>query len=158
MTQRRLQLFRPGQLLTNKPIVVADYTSNMCGADKYEPINHRSVKWWKKVFIHLYTLTVVQCHILPNKICVRDGKKPIKLPRFILNFKQALTNEYFALPGVQKPSGVGRRKSTVGTIDRQCSSTHFIYDIPPNPQNNRPRRRCQVCSVKFQKDNPHKNN
>ena len=145
---------------TNKPIVVADYTSNMCGVDKsdqllaYVPMNRRSVKWWKKVFLHLYTLTVVQCHILHNKICVRDGRKPIKLPQFMLNLGQALTQEYFALPGVKKPSGGGRRKSTLGTIDRLCSNTHFMYDIPPTPNNNRPRRRCQVCSVKYQKNNP----
>ena len=54
---------------TNKPIVVADYTSNMCGVDKsdqllaYVPMNRRRVKWWKKVFMHLYALTVFTFYI-----------------------------------------------------------------------------------------------
>ena len=144
---------------TDKPAAVADYTKNMCGVDKsdqmmaYMPLQRRSVKWWKKVFIHLFTLTLVQCHILYNKTRTRDHKQVTKLHDFIIELGIGLTKQYFSLPGVQRPSTTGGRKLNTGRLDRLTDSRHFMYPLPPlnkNPRqkDDKPRRRCVVCAKK----------
>ena len=153
---------------TDKPAAVADYTQNMCGVDKsdqmmaYMPLQRRSVKWWKKVFVHLFVLTVVQCQILYNKCRVRDNKPKVKLNDFVLELGKSLTKEYFSLPDVKHPSSNGGRKAQLaGRLDRITESRHFMYPLPipeekqnPNKKEEKLRRRCLVCQKKFRAANP----
>ena len=106
----------------------------MCGVDKsdqmmaYMPLQRRSMKWWKKVFIHLFTLTLVQCHILYNKTRTRDHKPVTKLHDFIIELGIGLKNstshfqEYSALP----PLGVGSSTPDALT-DSQIAGTSCIH-------------------------------
>ena len=52
-----------------KPVCVMDYTANMAGVDKFDQMisHHKTVKWWKKLVLHLLTLVMIQAHTLYNK-------------------------------------------------------------------------------------------
>jgi hypothetical protein len=56
-----------------KPSAVLDYNKYKIGANKSDQIlsyyscQIQSVKWWKKVFFHLFDLALVNAHILHRK-------------------------------------------------------------------------------------------
>jgi hypothetical protein len=62
------------------------------------------VKWWKKLFIHLFDLALVNAHILPWKICTK-----VRLCKFIKKVAEGLIAE------------VGRELT---------EQSHFAYRIP----------------------------
>ncbi|KAL8587389.1 hypothetical protein ACOMHN_062123 [Nucella lapillus] len=49
-----------------KPEAVQDYIDHMAGVDKsdqlmsYTPFHRKTMKWWKKMFFHLFTLSIIQ--------------------------------------------------------------------------------------------------
>ena len=51
-----------------KPVCIVDYTANMAGVDKFDqmisylPFHHKTVKWRKKLVLHLLTLVMIQAH------------------------------------------------------------------------------------------------
>ncbi|GFS12713.1 LOW QUALITY PROTEIN: PiggyBac transposable element-derived protein 4 [Elysia marginata] len=72
-----------------KPTAVIDYTNNMSGVDlndqlmSYMPFHRKTVKWWKKVALHLLTLCFVQAHILHNKHRKQHRLRKWKLEKFV---------------------------------------------------------------------------
>ena len=61
---------RPTEPPKNKPNVILQYNRYMLGVDKldqmmcYYSFIHKSVKWWRKVFIWILELTVVNTYII----------------------------------------------------------------------------------------------
>jgi hypothetical protein len=60
-----------------KPVAVLDYNKYQTGADRsdqmlfYNSFARKTIKWWKKLFFHLFNLVMGKAHILHNK----SGKK-----------------------------------------------------------------------------------
>jgi hypothetical protein len=60
-----------------KPSAVLDYNKCKIGVDKsdqmlsYYSFQRKSVKWWKKLFFHLFDLALVNAHILLWEKCTK---------------------------------------------------------------------------------------
>ena len=56
-----------------KPAAVLDYKKYKTGVDRsdqmlsYYSFERKTIKWWEKLFFHLFDLVVVNAHILHNK-------------------------------------------------------------------------------------------
>ncbi|KAL8590560.1 hypothetical protein ACOMHN_010996 [Nucella lapillus] len=69
-----------------KPEAVQDYIDHMAGVDmsdqlmSYTPFHRKTMKWWKKMFFHLFILSIIQSSILHEIYHTgRGGKKlPLK--------------------------------------------------------------------------------
>jgi len=65
-------------------IIVMDYNKYKTGVDRsdqmlsYYSFERKTIKWWKKLFFHLFDLGVVNAHILHNK----TSKKKMSLEIF----------------------------------------------------------------------------
>ena len=74
-----------------KPKVMLMYNKFMGGVDrndqlaKYSAFNHRSLKWWKKVFFRILNLCMVNAFILYNEWCAIQGKPKLKQLKFCRN-------------------------------------------------------------------------
>jgi len=57
-----------------KPAAVLDYCKHKTGVDRsdqmlsYYAFESKTIKWWKKLFFHLFDLVVLNAHILHNKM------------------------------------------------------------------------------------------
>jgi hypothetical protein len=62
-----------GAHLKIEPAAVLDYNKYKTGVDRsdqmlsYYSFQRKTIKWWKKLFFHLFNLAVVNAHILHNK-------------------------------------------------------------------------------------------
>jgi len=58
-----------------KLFAVLDYNKYKIGVDRldqmlsYYSFERKTIKWWEKLFFHLFELVVVSVHILHNKTC-----------------------------------------------------------------------------------------
>ena len=74
----------------------------MSGVDKsdqlmpYAPLQRQSVKWWKNVFFHLFTLSLIQGSILHTEYQKARGGKKLPLKKFVEQAGLALNNRYQA--------------------------------------------------------------
>ena len=56
-----------------KPLAIVDYINNMGGCDtsdqliSYYSFLQKSIKWWKKLFMHLLNMLLLNAHILNSK-------------------------------------------------------------------------------------------
>jgi hypothetical protein len=56
-----------------KPLAIVDYNLNKTGVDhgdqmvSYYPFQRKTLKWWKKMFFHLFMITVVNSFVLKKK-------------------------------------------------------------------------------------------
>ena len=127
-----------------KPVAVHDYTQNMSGIDhsdqliSYMPFHRRCIKWWKKLFMHLFTLTLVNSHILHNKYLISKGECVWPLEKFILSVGQAFADD----------SSVNTDEAVMESPANRLSGRHFISKIPPTAYKEHPTRFCKVCNAK----------
>jgi len=69
---------------TTKPAALLDYNKYKTGVDRSDQVlshylfERKTIKWWKKLFLHLFDLVVVSAHILHNK----TSKKEMSLEIF----------------------------------------------------------------------------
>jgi len=135
-----------------KPVAIQDYVLNMRGVDKsdqflsYSPLRKKTVKWWKKVFSHLLSLTIIQSTILHNKCSQRNNVPRKTIHDFILQLGTEMAEEF-------------RRKRAERLHQHQLSAAnraltaqparfverHFPSYIPSTPKKQRPARECVVC-------------
>ena len=140
----------------------------MAGVDQsdqlmaYIPLKRRSQKWWKKTFMHLFTLAVVNMHILHNKCRRTNNIKGMKLPDFITELGDTLTAAYLAetaaaaaaAPAPARPALTpSLQPSTAKRLS--LADKHFPGEIEKNTDNSTGRKRCKVCSDIFRMHNPH---
>lgn len=65
---------RGGAIQKFKHVAIIDYNKNKTGVDHgdqlitYYPFKEKSSKWWKKMFFHLFKITIVNSFILFKKI------------------------------------------------------------------------------------------
>jgi hypothetical protein len=68
-----LRHHRPGGRITKiKPAAVLDYNRYKIGVDRSDQVlsysfERKTIKWWEKLFFHLFDLAIVNAHILHNK-------------------------------------------------------------------------------------------
>ena len=92
-------------VITVKPTIIHDYNLSMNGCDRmdqmlsyYNAFNHKTVKWWKRIFI--WSLEVAQVHSYILVCLTRDeGEKPVNL----LKYKKLLVNQLLAEADTIKP-------------------------------------------------------
>lgn len=113
---------RTDELLKFKPNSIIDYNINKTGVDhgdqmvSYYPFQRKSLKWWKKMFFHLFMVTVVNSYILKNRV---NQHKKITLRTFIINL------------GLQLAEKSGYNQDNYNdTVTNRLSGRHFIARIP----------------------------
>lgn len=135
-----------------KPVAIRDYTQNMCATDRsdqlhaYIPLRRRTAKWWKKLFVHLYVLSIVQAHILYNMVLQRQGKK-WQLHAFILELAEQLTTAYKSKQAEKAARNVAPALTTMNRL----VGRHFPTPLPGTTKKI-PRRACKVCNDRAKND------
>src|SRR5215472_11316567 len=107
-----------------KPTVVLDYNKNKTGVDKsdqmlsYYTFSRKTVKWWKKLFFHLFELAVVNAHILYKKSRKEKLSPEIFYGKVAEGFLGSVGTEIHAVGQTSSPTG------------RMVGTDHFLYRIP----------------------------
>ena len=62
-----------------KPAAVLDYNKYKAGVDKSDQMlsytfERKTIKWWKKLFLHLLNLVLVNAHVLHNKTSKKESR------------------------------------------------------------------------------------
>ncbi|KAL8597307.1 hypothetical protein ACOMHN_056070 [Nucella lapillus] len=85
-----------------KQEAVQDYIDHMAGVDKsdqlmsYTPFHRKTMKWWKKMFFHLFTLSIIQSSILHEIYHTGRGGKKLPLKQFVVRLGLAMNDRYQA--------------------------------------------------------------
>lgn len=139
-----------------KPACVVSYNANKAGVDKhdqmvqYYPLGRKTVKWWKKVFFHIFMMGLSNTHKLYN---IKSTKK-MSFVDYITNITKHLATKGAAgAPTIDEGAGAGPpppppprpRAEIVGMF---CKDP-FPMKIPSNATKQKPTRKCVVCSQKF---------
>ena len=143
----------------DKPEAVQDYVLNMAGADRndqlmsYMPLRHRTIVVEKKLFMHLFSLCLVQAKIL---YCKKTGSK-VCLGDFVIQLGTEMSHNFFAAKAEQQrrrsvvsPAPPAPKPSSASRLVAQHS--HYPENIPPTPKEDRPYRACHVCYQRSVKD------
>jgi len=125
-----------------KPAAVLDYNKYKTGVDRsdqmlsYYSSERKTIKWWKKLFFHLFDLVIVNAHILHNK----TSKKKMSLEVFYEKVAEGLLASAGTENQVQ-----GQTSSPAG---RLVQRDHFLYRIPVThaQAEGTSQRSCRVCA------------
>ncbi|UYV82044.1 PGBD5 [Cordylochernes scorpioides] len=135
---------RPGlsQAPIFKPQVVLDYNKNKIGVDRsdqmlsYYSFDQRTMKWWKKLFFHIYGLAIVNSCIIYNKL---NPDAKMSLRDFHISICKALCSEANQDILDAQPSSGDQSDRLIGR--------HFIRRIKVEGKTYA-QRRCKVCAEK----------
>ena len=125
-----------------KPAAVLAYNKYKTGVDRsdqmlsYYSFERKTIKWWKKLFFHLFDLAVVNAHILYNKA----SNKQMSLEIFYEKVAEGLLASACTEIQVQ-----GQSSSPAG---RLVGRDHFLYRIPATHTKleGKSQRSCRVCA------------
>jgi len=154
-------IHQPTMVLTNKvdhrtkepihkPRAIVDYIQKMGGVDladqivQYYDVLRRCVKWWKKLFLHMLNILVVNAYILHQKYGQQQRVK-----RTHMSYRQALVKMLIeSAPNAPRPQRSGRKPEQLSRLTER----HFIQHIKPKPGAKKQRvvRDCVVCNRKKQ--------
>jgi hypothetical protein len=124
---------------------VLDYNKYKIGVDRldqvlsYYSFERKTIKWWEKLFFHLFDLVVVSVHILHNK----TSKKKMLLEIFYEKVAEGL----LASAGTEKQV----QGQTGSPADRLVGRDHFLYRIPATHakvMEGTSQRLCRMCAGK----------
>lgn len=129
-----------------KPDAVIDYNINMRLVDKSDMMIgaidclRRSCKWYKKAFLHLLDMTVLNSFILYRQVT----KKTTSLRKFEKELVKELLTAYGKVLPLVPGTHLANRQ-----LDRlECAdwlSRHQLTLLPPLPSGRKGSRRCNVC-------------
>ena len=154
-TEQDVKLDFTKKYVVTKPTVVIDYTNKMLGVDlndqmlSYYCFNRRTVKWWRKMVIHLFNMILTNSYVLHKKFHTANNNSSE-----VLTHAQFLNKivHYLVTEGLktcsQKPNApnnpIGDKAimGEVRLIGRHFPS--FIQDKEPKRRKN-PSRMCHVC-------------
>ncbi|KAK7482349.1 hypothetical protein BaRGS_00026368, partial [Batillaria attramentaria] len=126
-----------------KPKLVDDYNHHMKGVDNFDQhlayysFHRKTVKWWKRVAMHMIHLAKVQCFLL-YKMSV---DKPKGQYEFTLDLVECLT---IAVPRLEAPAPAPMRSERLSAKD----VGHWCTKIPVTGNKSRPTRVCIACSIR----------
>ncbi|XP_047103305.1 piggyBac transposable element-derived protein 4-like [Schistocerca piceifrons] len=124
-----------------KPLQVLDYNLNKIGVDigdqrlQYNPFQHRTVKWWRKLYFHLLLMGVSNAFWLYNAV----HRKKITITDFITVLAVQLVED-------DTLEFIPRNEGTVGRLTKR----HFLQHIPATTKKYAARV-CHVCSSRSKK-------
>ena len=129
-----------------KPVVVQDYNDNMAGVDKsdqmlsYYSFERKTKKWWKKLFFHLFNLTVVNSHKLYTMAAqTNDDLKRLNLLEYVEEIVNKLTCEAHSVTTSQSHQVASHIR---------LSGRHFPKLNAASAGRHHVQRSCHVCSKK----------
>lgn len=121
-----------------KPMPIREYNTYMSGIDRkdqlmsYYPCERKTVRWYKKLIIHILQMGIINAYILFNKSIV--GNKMT-----LLEFRLAIIRSL--LVPEENRNGEGNVRH------RQQERQHVPTKVPLNDKGIRGRRRCKQCSL-----------
>ena len=127
-----------------KPEIVHDYNKYMGAVDRcdqmvaYSCFRRRTMKWWKKVFFHLFSLSILNAYIL--------YKEQTRSPVLHRTFRRELVKELIRSSGIspsQTPRGRPRRSAE--GLTRLQAGSHFPEKIQGAGKKSNISRSCVVC-------------
>lgn len=116
---------RGGREEVTKPDVIIDYNMNKTGVDRvdqlssYYPFCRKTLKWWKKLFFHMFLIAVVNGWVVYREV---TGKKVS-----MADFMRALGKQFADCGGVEQREDVNSRPAT--SADRTFGR-HFPEKVP----------------------------
>jgi hypothetical protein len=123
-----------------KPDMITDYNMNKVGVDRadqlysYYPFQRKTIKWWKKLFFHMFTMATINGYVLFKE----RTNKNISLRNFI---KSVATKLAEMGGGLSEP----RPRPPLMNVDRTVAR-HFATYVPPTANKTNATRYCKVCS------------
>ena len=131
-------------LLITKPEIVHDYNKFMGAVDRcdqmvaYSCFRRRTMKWWKKVFFHLFSLTILNAYIL--------YKESTQSPVLHRIFRRELVKQLITSSGIS-PSLTprGRPRRSAEGLTRLQPGYHFPEKIQGTGKKTNITRSCAVC-------------
>ncbi|KAL8617710.1 hypothetical protein ACOMHN_039658 [Nucella lapillus] len=114
-----------------KQEAVQDYIDHMAGVDKsdqlmsYTPFHRKTMKWWKKMFFHLFTLSIIQSSILHEIYHTGRGGKKLPLKQFVVRLGLAMNDRYQA--------GVAAAAAAAAAAGQAAANPPVPAVAPPAP-------------------------
>lgn len=135
---------RTGAVTKNKPDVILDYNRNKTGVDKndqlvaYYPFKRKQLKWWKKLFFHLFLMSITNAYQL---YCKTRSPNEVKAPLldFMIQIGEALAEK----------GGVELQNHSQQIASNRLLGRHFPERVPATDKKKHPTRTCKVCSDRF---------
>lgn len=130
-----------GDHQTIKPASVIDYNKYKAGVDShdqmasYYPLNRKTLKWWKKMFFHLFNMGIINSLKYMNI----HNKTSVRLDEYmrVLARKLAGPDPQDTYP----PAGAMEPR-------RHREGDHFPVRLPPTEKKAKPTRCCVLCNKK----------
>ena len=129
-----------------KPLAIQEYVSYMRAVDvgdqmmSYNCFVRRSLKWWRKLFIHFLNMVLLNSYILHKKFSgVKMGQEEFREGLVAELLKRGIQNCMWSLPP---------RVSNRSDDEARISERHFPSHIPcaVGAKRSKPVRKCFVCS------------
>ncbi|XP_047103633.1 piggyBac transposable element-derived protein 4-like [Schistocerca piceifrons] len=123
-----------------KPVAVLDYNKHKAGVDifdqrlSYGALDHKTVKWWRKLAFHGIIIAVSNGCILHN--CINEKK--LSTPKFIQEVCTALVSQ----------RGERIEDSHGSATNARLTKKHFPNRVEMAEGKKKAQRRCVVCSGK----------
>ncbi|KAL8571590.1 hypothetical protein ACOMHN_061744 [Nucella lapillus] len=114
-----------------KQEAVQDCIDHMAGVDKsdqlmsYTPFHRKTMKWWKKMFFHLFTLSIIQSSILHEIYHTGRGGKKLPLKQFVVRLGLAMNDRYQA--------GVAAAAAAAAAAGQDAANPPVPAVAPPTP-------------------------
>ena len=128
-----------------KPVVIDDYNKRMNSVDHsdhmlscYETL--KSVKWYRKLILHLINMVVLNAFILNKKYGT------VKMSHS--SYREYVAN-YLITTSLEKATCIKKKPPTpIDNTEARLNGKHFIkkFDRLPNSKRKAPARRCKVCN------------
>lgn len=128
-----------------KPECIVDYTNKMGGVDmsdqlmNYYHFLRKSIKWWRKLFIHLLNMLIMNAFILNKKF----GHKKLSH----VAYREYLA-EYLLKDAITTPAIPVNEQSANEVISSRLTGHHFPEYLPTKEDNDKVKPlSCKVCFV-----------
>lgn len=134
-----------GVVYKTKPDLIIDYNKNKTGVDRndqfisYYPFKRKQLKWWKKMFFHLFMMSMTNAFIIYRTTRPQNLRKYCHMGKFILAIGKAMGNKGGALFQDQPPA-------PAPTKANRLTGRHFPDKIPATEKKAQPTRICRVCA------------
>lgn len=118
----------------NKPKLIVEYNKNMKGVDRqdqmlsYYPLTHKTLRWYKKLGIHIFHLMLNNAYFLYN---MYSEEKKYDLHDFHLE----VVTKLLPNPTNKPPAALPK------------DHIHLPQNLPKNAKNETMRKRCKECSA-----------
>ena len=124
------------------------YNQNMGAVDvfdqmlSYSSFRRRSLKWWKKVFFHVFSTAILNAYIIYKDWCSQHRKTPKLQKAFRVGYAKELISTVRQLPKAEQR--IGRPSQAVGNLVR-LTGRHFPNKLQ-GTGDKRISRKCRVCN------------